>query len=77
MNAPAALPTLGWVDWTLLAVLALSVAVGLWRGLVFELMSLVGWFAAYLAAQWGSPSVPRTCRSVRPGRRSTMRRRSR
>lgn len=45
------LPSLAWVDWALLAVLALSVAVGLWRGLVFELLSLVGWVAAYIAAQ--------------------------
>ena len=45
------------VDLAMLAVLLLSLAVGAWRGLVFELMSLVGWFAAYLAAQWASPSV--------------------
>ena len=45
------LPAFGWVDWLLLAVLALSVAVGLWRGLVFEVLSLVGWVAAYIAAQ--------------------------
>lgn len=43
--------TLGWVDWALAAVLSLSVAVGLWRGLVFEVLSLVGWVAAYVAAQ--------------------------
>ena len=42
---------LGWVDWTLLAVLAASVLVGVWRGLVFELMSLLGWVVAYVAAQ--------------------------
>lgn len=52
MNTLAAL---GWVDLSLLAVLALSVVVGLWRGLVFELMSLVGWVVAYVAAQAGSP----------------------
>ncbi|MFM9917171.1 MAG: CvpA family protein [Rhizobacter sp.] len=51
--------TLSWnaVDIAVLAVLLLSMAVGAWRGLVFELMSLVGWFAAYLAAQWASPAV--------------------
>ena len=43
--------TLGWVDWALAALLLLSVAVGLWRGLVFEVLSLVGWVAAYVAAQ--------------------------
>jgi membrane protein required for colicin V production len=46
-----AVDSLGWVDWTLLAVLVLSVLVGLWRGLVFELMSLVGWVVAYVVAQ--------------------------
>lgn len=49
--------TVGWVDWALAAVLALSVVVGLWRGLVFELMSLVGWVAAYVAAQMFSARV--------------------
>lgn len=51
MTVVDAIPALGWVDWALLAVLALSVVVGLWRGLVFELMSLVGWLVAYVAAQ--------------------------
>ncbi len=45
------LPLLGWVDWALVAVLLLSIAVGLWRGLVFEVLSLAGWVAAYIAAQ--------------------------
>ena len=45
------LPALGWVDWALAAALALSVAVGLWRGLTFEVLSLLGWVAAYVAAQ--------------------------
>ena len=49
------LPDLGWVDWLLLAVLVLSIAVGLWRGLVFELLSLIGWVAAYIAAQAFAP----------------------
>ena len=53
----SALPALAWVDWTLLAVLAVSVLVGLWRGLVFELMSLVGWLVAYAVAQVASPWV--------------------
>lgn len=41
----------GWVDATLLAILGLSMVVGLWRGLVFELMSLLGWVVAYVVAQ--------------------------
>lgn len=50
-------PALGWVDWALLAVLGLSVVVGLWRGLVLEVMSLLGWVAAYVCAQAFTPEV--------------------
>ena len=46
---------LAWVDIGLLAFLLLSVGVGLMRGVVFELLSLAGWFAAYFAAQYGTP----------------------
>lgn len=44
-----------WVDWALLAVLLISVVIGLWRGLVFEVLSLLGWVAAYIAAQGALP----------------------
>ena len=44
-------PALGWVDWAMAAVLTMSVIVGFWRGLVFEVLSLLGWVAAYVAAQ--------------------------
>lgn len=47
MNVPA----LGWVDWALAAAVVLSVGVGLWRGLTFEVLSLLGWVVAYVAAQ--------------------------
>ena len=50
-------PELGWVDWLLSSVLALSVLVGLWRGLVFELMSLVGWVVAYMVTPLLSPRL--------------------
>jgi membrane protein required for colicin V production len=43
---------MGWIDIVLLAVLALSVLIGLMRGLVFEVLSLAGWVVAYFAAQW-------------------------
>ena len=49
------IPALSWLDWALLAVLLLSVAVGLVRGFVFECLSLAGWLAAWFAAQWGAP----------------------
>lgn len=38
-------------DWVLLTVLVLSVLLGLWRGLVFEVLSVLGWVAAFLLAQ--------------------------
>jgi len=58
---------LGWVDWAMLAVLALSVLVGLFRGLVFELMSLAGWIVAYFAAVWFAPDVARFLPVGTPG----------
>ena len=48
---------LEWVDAVMLGVLGLSVLVGLWRGLVFELMSLAGWLVAYAASQALAPNV--------------------
>jgi membrane protein required for colicin V production len=41
---------LTWVDIALLAVLALSSLVGLWRGFVVEVMSLAVWIAAFWLA---------------------------
>ena len=46
---------IGWVDIGLAAFLLLSVIVGLMRGVVFELLSLVGWFVAYFVALWLTP----------------------
>ena len=46
---------LSWVDLSLLAVLLLSLGLGLWRGFVLEALALLGWVAAYLAAQWLGP----------------------
>jgi len=39
-----------WFDFGFLAVLAISVAWGVWRGLVHEMLSLGGWVLAFLAA---------------------------
>jgi membrane protein required for colicin V production len=39
-------------DWLLLGVLAGSMVLGFWRGLAYEVLSLAGWLAAFLAAQW-------------------------
>lgn len=40
------------LDWGLLAVLALSMLLGAWRGLVFEVLSLAGWVLAFVVARW-------------------------
>lgn len=40
------------LDWFFVAALLLSLGMGAWRGLVFELMSLVSWLVAFLLAQW-------------------------
>jgi membrane protein required for colicin V production len=46
---------LSWLDIALLAFLALSMVVGVVRGVVFELLSLAGWFVAYFGARFGTP----------------------
>jgi membrane protein required for colicin V production len=43
------------VDWILLAVLALSLLLGLWRGIVQEVLSLAGWVAAFYVSQMYAP----------------------
>jgi membrane protein required for colicin V production len=40
------------LDWIFLAVLLASMVVGAWRGLVFEVLSVLSWAAAFFAAQW-------------------------
>ena len=43
------------VDWILLAVLGLSFLLGLWRGIVQEVLSLAGWVAAFYVSQMYAP----------------------
>ncbi|HSW18325.1 MAG TPA: CvpA family protein [Ramlibacter sp.] len=45
------------LDWVFLAVLAFSVLLGGWRGLVYEVLSVAGWVAAFVLAQWFAPDV--------------------
>jgi membrane protein required for colicin V production len=44
-------------DWVYLTVLLISLLLGVWRGLVHELLSLVSWLAAFVLAQWLAPFV--------------------
>ncbi len=45
------------LDWVFAAVLLVSMVVGIWRGLVFEVLSVSGWIAAFVLAQWWAPDV--------------------
>lgn len=51
------MPDLALVDWVLLAVLTLSVVVGLVRGFLFEVMSLLGWVVAWFGSQFLAPEL--------------------
>lgn len=55
MNLPQVDLQLGWVDIALLAVFLLSALVGLWRGFVFEIVSLLGWVVAFILANTLGP----------------------
>jgi membrane protein required for colicin V production len=46
------MPALHWIDWALLAVLLVSVLIGLMRGFVFEVLSLLGWLVAWFGSQY-------------------------
>jgi membrane protein required for colicin V production len=45
------------VDWVLLAVLVFSMLLGAWRGLVYEVLSVLGWAVSFYAAQYFAPMV--------------------
>jgi membrane protein required for colicin V production len=45
------------LDWVFAAVLLASLLLGAWRGLIFEVLSLVTWAAAFVLAQWFAPDV--------------------
>lgn len=45
------------LDWIAIAVLVFSMLLGVVRGLVFEVISLAGWVAAFLCAQWFASPV--------------------
>lgn len=57
LPAAASMSSVSTLDWLLLFVLLLSLLVGLWRGLVYEVLSVLGWIAAFFLAQWLAPDV--------------------
>lgn len=48
---------MNWADYIILAVLGVSVLIGLWRGLISEVLALVIWAAAFWVAWTFGPSV--------------------
>lgn len=54
MDTLAALPLSG-LDWVMVAVVVVSLLVGVVRGFVFESLSLAGWVVAWFSAQWAAP----------------------
>jgi membrane protein required for colicin V production len=44
--------TMAALDWIFATVLLLSVLLGAWRGLVFEVLSVLSWVVAFVLAQW-------------------------
>ena len=51
------LASLGIVDWGFVAVLGVSLLLGAWRGLVYEVISLASWVIAFVLAQWFAPDA--------------------
>lgn len=53
---------MSWLDYAVLGVFAVSLALGAWRGLVREVVSILGWVIAFLAANLFAgplgPSMP-------------------
>jgi membrane protein required for colicin V production len=45
------------LDWVFAGVLAASLLLGAWRGLLYEVLSVVSWIAAFLLAQLFAPDV--------------------
>ena len=45
------------LDWFLAVILGGSLLLGAWRGLVQEVLSVLGWIAAFVAAQWLAPQA--------------------
>ena len=45
------------LDWVFAGILAVSLLLGAWRGLVYEVLSVMSWIAAFLLAQLFAPDV--------------------
>jgi membrane protein required for colicin V production len=57
-----------WIDYTVIVVLVLSIAWGAWRGLVHEMLSLIGWILAFAAGNlFAAPLADMLPNSMSPG----------
>jgi membrane protein required for colicin V production len=45
------------LDWIFIAMLLVSLLLGAWRGLVYEVLALLSWIAAFILAQWFAPDL--------------------
>ena len=45
------------LDWIVAILMVVSLVVGAWRGLVYEVLSALSWLVAFLVAPWLAPSV--------------------
>lgn len=45
------------LDWIFLGVLLASLVLGAWRGLIYEVFSVLSWIAAFILAQWFASDV--------------------
>lgn len=45
------------IDWICLGLLLASLLLGAWRGLVYEVLAISGWVAAFIVARWVGPTV--------------------
>lgn len=45
------------LDWLFVALLLVSMLIGAWRGLVYELLSVLGWVLSFFLAQWFGADV--------------------
>lgn len=47
------------LDWIFIAALLASIGLGVWRGFVYEVMSVLNWLLAFVLAQWLGADVGR------------------
>lgn len=45
------------LDWIFAVVLLASLALGAWRGLIYEVLSVLSWVVAFILAQWFAPDA--------------------